>query len=352
VFKNKDKLRAYKRLSSKEREHISDLLLLSNSIRTIAKILNRSYSTIYYEIVNNICSYEYNGKTYYKYNPGMAQEKADYAKKHSHRKEKIILSNTLLQNFIICYLKKSYTPMLIAREIKKVFTDKYLQVCFITIYRFIRDGKVKHLELFQFLPQKHEKVYKRHKNPYHKNNQIKEYTSIKLRDGDINKRVRIGDLEADSLCSSKNTSAYLHVLIERKSRYPICATKIDSLSKENGYMVEDLALSKLPKGIIKSITYDNGSENFWHYKLKEKYGIDTFFCLPYRPEQKGTVENFIGRLRWFFPKNTDFSLIPQEKIDEVLEIFRNRPMKCLGYKTPKEVFFSEIERELNNHSPP
>ena len=54
-----------------------------------------------------------------------------------------------------------------------------------------------------------------------------------------------------------------------------------------------------------SITFDNGTEFAQHLILVDQLGIQTFFCDPHSPWQKGTIENAIGRLRRFLPRNTN-----------------------------------------------
>jgi IS30 family transposase len=44
-------------------------------------------------------------------------------------------------------------------------------------------------------------------------------------------------------------------------------------------------------------------------------------------------------LRRFFPKGTDFDKVTQEEIDWVVDKLNNRPRKCLGFRTPNEVFW-------------
>ncbi len=54
--------------------------------------------------------------------------------------------------------------------------------------------------------------------------------------------------------------------------------------------------------------------------------------------QSITNENTNGLLRGFYPKKFDFSYINQKELDNIVTIINNRPRKCLGYKTPAEVF--------------
>jgi IS30 family transposase len=50
------------------------------------------------------------------------------------------------------------------------------------------------------------------------------------------------------------------------------------------------------------------------------------------------VENIPGLVRRFFPKKTDIATISKNEILSVERWLNNRPKKCLGFKTPAEVF--------------
>ena len=74
----------------------------------------------------------------------------------------------------------------------------------------------------------------------------------------------------------------------------------------------------------------------------QEHALGTFFCDPYASWQKGGVEHANGRIRRFLPKNTRLDQISHAEIDRIQRLFNNMPMKCLGYKTPTEVFLNEI----------
>ena len=71
---------------------------------------------------------------------------------------------------------------------------------------------------------------------------------------------------------------------------------------------------------------------------EKKLNIDVYFADPYSFWQRGTNENTNGLLREFYPKKFNFSMITRDELDIVVKIINNRPRKCLGYKTPAEVF--------------
>ena len=63
-----------------------------------------------------------------------------------------------------------------------------------------------------------------------------------------------------------------------------------------------------------------------------------FFADPYAAWQRGTNENTNGMLRHYFTKGTDFRRISDAKLARAVEKLNHRPRKCLGYRTPHEIF--------------
>ncbi len=54
-----------------------------------------------------------------------------------------------------------------------------------------------------------------------------------------------------------------------------------------------------------------------------------------------TNENTNDLLRFFFPKGYNFHTLSEEHLRRVTDMINNRPRKCLGWKSPSEVFFSQ-----------
>ena len=70
-------------------------------------------------------------------------------------------------------------------------------------------------------------------------------------------------------------------------------------------------------------------------RLKARF----YFAHPYASWERGLNENTNGLIRQYFPKRHDFTTITQDQIDWVMDKLNNRPRKCLGMKTPNQVFF-------------
>ena len=64
----------------------------------------------------------------------------------------------------------------------------------------------------------------------------------------------------------------------------------------------------------------------------------------YAAWQRGSNENSNGLLREFFPKKTDLAKVTLDKLTEALVLINNRPRKCLGFKTPFDMFKHEIKK--------
>ena len=70
--------------------------------------------------------------------------------------------------------------------------------------------------------------------------------------------------------------------------------------------------TSLPPELRKTVTFDNGSE-FARHRALHRLAIQTFFCDPYAPWQKGGIENAIGRMRRFIPRKTDLATLPPKR---------------------------------------
>ena len=75
-----------------------------------------------------------------------------------------------------------------------------------------------------------------------------------------------------------------------------------------------------------------------HSITGHELGIETFFCDTHSPLAEGRRGNAIGRLRRTLPRKTDLAALPQERFTQMIQAYNNTPRKCLGYRTPAEIF--------------
>ncbi len=90
------------------------------------------------------------------------------------------------------------------------------------------------------------------------------------------------------------------------------------------------------------MTQDNGAEFANHRELRDALGINTYFCDPHSPWQKGGIENANGRLRRFLPRQADLRQCSPQQIDAIARGHNHTPRKCLGFNTPAELFFNHL----------
>ncbi len=91
-----------------------------------------------------------------------------------------------------------------------------------------------------------------------------------------------------------------------------------------------------------TFTSDNGKEFSGFKELEEKLKVGTYFANPYHSWERGTNENTTGLLKRYFPKGTDFRNLTKEEVKQAAYAINNSPRKCLNWKTPQEIFWSEI----------
>jgi len=93
------------------------------------------------------------------------------------------------------------------------------------------------------------------------------------------------------------------------------------------------------KDWVLTLTADNGREFAQHEKIARQLEAEFYFAHPFASWESSLNENANGLIRQYFPKKHDFTTTTQKQIERVMDKLNNRPRKCLGIKTPNEVFF-------------
>jgi IS30 family transposase len=313
----------YSHLSLEEREEIA--IGLENGMKQgeIALRIGRPPSTISREIKRNSPPLRT-----VKYRANRAQMRADERKERKNRRGRI--PDKRLRRFICKYLKKGYSPEIIA--FKAGETEGKWKTNYETIYQWIYNDR---RDLIPFLTKSHKKRRKRGSAKGKRCPKVPNRVMIEKRPDHIKLRSRIGHWEADTIISRQSKQAVM-VLAERRTRF-IILKKLDS---KNAYSMHNSivkSLEDLPLRLKRSITYDNGTENALHELTNKILGLKSYFCNPYHSWEKGTVENRIGIVRRFYPKKTDWKNITQWDLNKAMRFINNRPMKCLGFKSPFQV---------------
>ena len=90
-----------------------------------------------------------------------------------------------------------------------------------------------------------------------------------------------------------------------------------------------------------TVTFDNGKEFAKHESIAKNLDAQFFFAHPYPSWERGLNENTNGLIRQYFPKKIQFNQISDQQVQSVMEKLNNRPRKCLGMKTPNQLFFKD-----------
>lgn len=97
-------------------------------------------------------------------------------------------------------------------------------------------------------------------------------------------------------------------------------------------------LERIPTGLLKSVTFDQGSEWAEWETITATYAIDVWFCDPRSPWQRGQIENQNHAWRWWFPRGTRLDNLDQAHVDHVASIINGQQRRNLSYHSPTELY--------------
>ena len=173
---------------------------------------------------------------------------------------------------------------------------------------------------------------------------IPNQVSIDKRPAVVGNRARFGDWEADLVIGAGQKQA-LVTINERVSRYSLIA----HVRFKTGQAVSGSMISLLTPfaTCVHTLTTDNGREFAQHERIAKELDADFFFAHPYSSWERGANENMNGLIREFFPKKMRFDSITKKDISAAMHYLNHRPRKCLGFKTPHEVFWKKLHSHHN-----
>jgi transposase, IS30 family len=317
--------RRYRHLSRIERGKIMYLKTWGLSLSQIALELDRDKSTISRELRRNRqLLVEY-------YLDDSAQTRADRRRKQASQGYR--LKNRRIRSYVEGKLQGGWSPEIVAGRIKLDLPG--CSISHEAIYQYVYQlDEPKRSEYIKYLHLSHRKRRKRSSTKAQRKSRIPNRISIDERPAAVESRRQPGHWEGDSMVSSRS-SAVIYSLVERKTRL----VKLVRVWGRDGKRTAAAVISRLgslPKKGRRTLTMDNGFEHTRHEWITAAIGIRCYFCDPYSAWQRGTNENRNGIVRRYFPKGTDFSRLTNAEIRRVESIINNRPMRCLGFRTPNE----------------
>lgn len=307
----------YSHFTKNNRTELSILLKKGYSCRDIGDALKKSPSSISREVKENSVNGEYD--------PDKAHQKA-YLKRYRSKWQTMKISlNPKLEKYIMDKLKAGWSPQSIVERLKIENNGKSV-LSFKLIYQWFNTPQGQHYK--KYIVSKRSRWIRRTAGI--KKSTIKDRVFIDKRSAVINNRKRIGDFECDALGSLKSESERVVGVVDRKARF-LDLQKVERLKEATSAYKTMLHSRSALSG-----TMDNGPENASWKRLR----IPTYFCNPYSPWEKGTIENTFQRLRRFIPKKARLSEYSSDDISLIADTMNDMPRECLNWKTPKEVFFN------------
>ena len=312
----------YDQLTLEERCAIAELHRAGRSIRQIAAAVDREPSTISRELRRNTGSGPSSGA----YQAGYAQQQTEARRWSGARLDR----DPALR--VLGLLAQGWSPEQVVGRLKR--EEGRTVIGCETIYRFIyaqlkrtNDGAWR-----RYLPRAKAKRGRRRKKGGSPALLIKDRVSVHQRPSEALDRHQVGHWEADFMLFARYGQSVL-VLHERTSRLTALVRTGSRKAEPTAFLLAQI-IEPLPKRLRRSLTFDNGTEFAEHHRLR----IKTFFCDPHAPWQKGGVENAVGRIRRWLPRQTNLEDLDPNDVLNAAVAYNHTPRRCLDFQTPAEVF--------------
>jgi transposase, IS30 family len=315
-------MKTYTQLSQDERYFISSQRARHISFRQIARDLGRATSTVTREYKRNLRPSGW-------YAAFVAQS---YTNGRRRRSRSGLRISRRYRKIIIQLLRQEWSPEQISDYLKH--KEQYF-VSFQTIYRWIKKDRRRGGSLFKNLrivPKRRRKRYRSKDS----RGVLAGKRLISERPAFINDRSSIGHWEGDTVMGTDKHQCIL-TLVERKTGMSRMA-KLSNRTAQNTNNALLKIISTEPN-MFKSITFDNGTEFHSYKEIEKAFPVTCYFANPHHPWERGSVENFNGLLRQYFPKGTSLSYVGNKRLELISNRINSRPRKRLKFVSPKEMYY-------------
>ena len=313
-------------LTREQRYTISAMRKQGCTQKMIAEAIGKDKSVISRELKRNA---NLKGKYSFEY----AQDMASMRKERMKKPRKLL---PCLKKEIIRRIEQGWSPQQIEGRFK---LENKPYVSHKTIYEIIRQDKADGGNLY-----KHTRHQLKHrKRPVGEKIPIKNRVSIEQRPKIVDAKERFGDWEIDTIVGENNKGAIV-TIVERKTAFMMMEKLTLGKNAENlTKQVTQMLMAYINH--VHTITGDNGTEFAEHQNIAEILKTNFFFTHPYAAWEKGLIENTNKLVRQYIPKKTNFDTINQQQIKEIQYKLNNRPRKNLKFKSPKEIFFLNLQNQ-------
>jgi transposase, IS30 family len=329
-------------LSQDERIEIADLRQEGLSIRQIAGQLGRAPSTVSRELRRNAAG---SGA----YRPFEAHRRATARRARDHRRR--LETNGELRQLVGELLDQRWSPQQISRQLRLRFPgEPGMRLCHESIYQAVyQPGSVltrpSPLAPHHRSPLRTGRDHRRaHQRTERRRPRFEQpMLTIRQRPFDPRDRSEAGHWEGD-LIIGKDQGSAIGTLVERQTRM-VRLLHMPQRDSDTLHQALTARMTGLPPGLLRSITWDQGTEMARHRTITRSLGAAVYFCDSHSPWQRGSNENMNGLLRDYFPKGTDLSTHSPEHLLAVENELNNRPRHILGDRAPGELFAALLASE-------
>ncbi len=315
------------RLSAGEREGIRSGIEAGESFRVIARRLGRAASTVSREVNAN------GGRD-------------GYAGWRAHRRACDLARRPKVAKLAGCprlraqvetwLVEELWSPTQISAQLRIEFPDDpMMRVSPETIYQslYVQGRGALRKELAACL--RTGRAIRRNRSRTKRRERIADMVMISERPAEIEDRAVPGHWEGDLIIGKDNKSA-VGTLVERSTRYVMLLHLPGDHTAETVRTAMTTKIKTLPEHLVRSITWDQGTEMAHHAAFSIDTGVDIYFCDPHSPWQRGTNENTNGLLRQWMPKGTDLAVYTEANLDTIAYKLNNRPRQTLGWMKPSQ----------------
>jgi IS30 family transposase len=306
------------------------------SLRRIAAELGVAPSTVSREVAR--------GTRRGHYDPGWSQSRAESLA--SRRRPGKLADGTRLRSVVVAGLNQRHSPQQIAARLRIDHPGREdLRVSHETIYQALyvqgRGALRDELRVEKAIRSGRTSRIPRSKLPAASNKPWLAGAHISQRAAEAADRAVPGHWEGDLVVGPYGRSALI-TLVERTTRFALIS-RLPTL-RTAPLVADQLAtmIQTLPAELVRSLTWDQGSEMAQHRRFTIATNCPVFFCDPHSPWQRGSNENLNGLIRDFYPKGTNFADVTDNDIAEMQRLLNTRPRKTLGFYTPAETLAKHI----------
>jgi IS30 family transposase len=322
-------------LSQDERIEIADLCRAGLSIRAIAGRTGRAPSTISRELRRNAAS---SGT----YRPFEAHRRATARRARPHRRR--IQTRGELMQLVTELLAQRWSPQQISCHLRQRFPgEPGMWLCHESIYQAVYQPGSQLARPSPLAPQRRSplRTGRDHRRAHQRSDRRRPrfeqpMLTISHRPFPPQDRGQAGHWEGDLIIGKDQHSA-IGTLVERQTRM-VRLLHLSHRDSDALHAALKARMGDLPPALLRSITWDQGTEMARHLTISRSLGAPVYFCDSHSPWQRGSNENTNGLLRDYFPKGTDLSIHSPGHLLAVENELNNRPRRVLDDRCPADLF--------------